>query len=419
MVRAGLLVLLALALLPGTASAHSRPRHVVLVDWDGFDPTYLDLAGTPNIDALARRGSLSIASGTYKTISNPARASMSTGAYPERHDNVAYVYDPNSNLVAAQIRNLSAETVMEALAAGGKTTASVQWYMVQNHGVTFGDPAHLYVEPGGDCSTRTDAAIDILNRRPVNSGATAVTVPQVPDFLALYCNELDALGHAQGPHSPSMGTVLGLMDQQLGRLVQATKDLGIYRDTTFILAADHGMTAWSKTLQPQVLDAVRALGYKPEIVAAGHSPRPDTDVIIAPFVRVGTISLRGAAANDAARTAIATALAGLPEVQRVLDKNALRALHASSLEGDMVVEARPPYAFVEADLPAGQEQGGHASLSELHMPLLVSGDGVCGRRPARDADLVDIAPTVTTLLRNRPPAQAQGRPLSELLCPAW
>jgi len=47
--------------------------------------------------------------------------------------------------------------------------ASVQWYMVQDHGTAYGDPEHLYVQPGGPFATRVDAAIEILNRRPVNS----------------------------------------------------------------------------------------------------------------------------------------------------------------------------------------------------------------------------------------------------------
>ena len=38
-----------------------RPEHVILVDWDAFDPDYLGRAPTPNIDALANRGSLSMA----------------------------------------------------------------------------------------------------------------------------------------------------------------------------------------------------------------------------------------------------------------------------------------------------------------------------------------------------------------------
>jgi predicted AlkP superfamily pyrophosphatase or phosphodiesterase len=418
---AGLAALTALVAVPPPTSADTvhvpRPKHVVLIDWDGFDPDYIGRAPMPHLDALIKRGSLSTARGTYKTISNPSRASMSTGAYPETHGNVAYVYDPQTDRVQGQSRFLAAETIAERLAVEGRTFASVQWYMVQNHGATYGDPDHLYVQPGGSCAARVDAAADILHRRPVDSNGTPVAVTKVPDFLAVYCSDVDGLGHNEGPNSPNLPPLLAEMDRQLGRLVQATKDAGIYGETAFILTSDHGMTEWTRTLQPQVLRTITDLGYQPEIVTSGSTPNPATDVVIVPFIRTGTIALRGAAASDEARTAIASALKELPEVERVLDRDDLRALHASEKEGDLVVESKPPWAFATGDLPAGKEQGSHASLAEIEVPLVVAGAGFCRQVAPRSPELVDIAPTIATLLGTKPPAQAQGRPLSEVLGP--
>ncbi|SEH02128.1 hypothetical protein SAMN05444920_12463 [Nonomuraea solani] len=87
------------AMLSGLAAAGvwaARPRraeHVIVVDWDGFDPAYLGRVATPHLDLLAAQGALAIAE--------------------------------------------------------GRTVASVQWYMIQDHGVRYGDPEHLYVQPGG------------------------------------------------------------------------------------------------------------------------------------------------------------------------------------------------------------------------------------------------------------------------------
>jgi len=47
-------------------------------------PGYLGRVATPNLDALAGRGAFALAHSTFHTISNPARASMSSGAYPQR-----------------------------------------------------------------------------------------------------------------------------------------------------------------------------------------------------------------------------------------------------------------------------------------------------------------------------------------------
>lgn len=398
---------------PAIASGGSRPAHVILVDWDGFDPSYLYRTRTPNLFGLARRGSLSIADGTFHTVSNPSRASMSTGAYPEIHGNAAYVFDPETNRAHGQTRFLAAETIAEALAAEGKTMASVQWYMVQNHGVIYGDPEHLYVQPGGPFAARVDAAIEILNGRPVDSNGEPVTVPRIPDFLAVYSSDLDGLGHREGPNSPNIGPTLAEHDRQLGRLVQATKDVGIYEQTTFILTSDHGMTGWTRTLIPDVLQLLAGHGHRPEVVTPGNAPAAETDIIIVPnAVRQAHITLRGEALDRVSD--IAAALRQHPKISRVLDRDDLRTLHASQKLGDLVAEAKPPHAFALGDPPAG-ERGSHGSLREIKVPLLIAGAGIrMGVRP-RQPVLVDIAPTISALLGIRPPADAQGRVLSEVI----
>lgn len=409
------------AALAGPAAAERRAKHVILVDWDGFDPEYLGRAPLPNLELLAGRGSLSIAQSTFQTVSNPARASMSTGAYPEVHGNAAYYFDSVANLARGQERFLAAETIAQALAAEGKTFASVQWYMVQNYGAVYGDPEHLYVQPGGDFGRRVDVAIEILNRRPVSSGGQLVTVPRIPDFLAVYSDGPDSLGHRQGAETRNMAALLGEMDADLGRLIQATKDLEIFGETAWILTADHGMTSWNRTLIPQVLAAVAAAGYRPEIVTPGRSPASETEVVIVPnAVRYGDVTLRGRAATPEGRADVRAALESLAPtyVSGVLDEADLDALRASDKLGDLIAEAQPPYAFALSEPPVGEWRGSHGSRAELDVPLVLSGAGVRRGAPPVDPVVVDVAPTIAALLGIRPPAQAQGRVLVEALGPA-
>lgn len=402
------------------ADAGRSPQHVVLIDWDGFDPAYLELADTPNLDALARRGSLTTGSSTFHTVSNPARASMSTGAYPDTHENAAYYLDRQSQVARGQERYLEAETIAEALAEAGRTVASVQWYMVQNHGTSYGDPEHLYVQPGGDFGNRVDVAIDILNRRPVDSGGTQVTVPKIPDLLAVYSSDLDGLGHREGAESPNIGPMLAEMDAELGRLVQATKDVGIYGETAFILSSDHGMTSWNRTLIPEVLAAIEGAGFTPEVVTPGRSPAPTTDVVIVPnAVRYGNLYLQGDAATAQGREQVRAALADLAPtyVSQILDAEDLDAMRASDKLGDLIVEAQAPYGFALSEPPAGESRGSHGSTAELEVPFLVSGAGFRSGVAPQDPNLVDVAPTIASLLGVAPPDDAEGRVLTEAMGP--
>jgi arylsulfatase A-like enzyme len=385
-------------------------RHVFLIDWDGFDPDYIGRVPTPTLSNLASHGSLSVATSTFQTTSNPARASMATGAFPEVHGNSAYYYFEKGEIAVGQSRYLAAETIAETLAAEGMTLASVQWYMVHGHGAAYRDPEHLHVEPGGPCSRKFDTAIDILHRRPVDSDGQAVTVPRIPDFVAVYCKDLDALGHDEGAESPNLRPLLSEMDAQLGRLVQTTKELGIYEDSTFLLTSDHGMTTWNRSLLPQVVTALTAAGYRPEIVPVGQSATPATEVIIVPnAVRIAAITLRGKAATPEGRAQVRDALEQLPEISRVLDRSDLRALHSEAF-ADLVPEAKPPWGFGLA-LPDERPQGGHGSTKEMQVPLLLAGAGIERGVAPTAPRIVDIAPTISALLGVRPPADAQGHSL--------
>jgi hypothetical protein len=399
----------------GPAPPARLADHVILVDWDGFAPSLLQRGyHTPTLDALAARGSLSLdAQSTFTSFSNPARASMSTGAYPEAHGNVAWTWDSATNTVLGQTRELDAESIAQSLARdpAGLTEASVQWYMVQDHGVAYGDPSHLYVQPGGSWGHRVDTAIQILHRQPVSSNGQTVTVPRIPDFLAVYSSDPDELEHSEGTNGPDVQAMVEQHDQDLGRLVQATRDVGIFDHTAFVLTADHGMSNWSRTALQTLKDAVASAGFPYEVLYAGGHAAADTQVIVDPAVRVAYIHLRGDAATDVGRQKVRQALANHPEFTDVLGPSDLAALRAGGKLGDLVVEAQPPWSFAMADVASG-EKGAHGSRAELGVPLLLSGAGI-GRTPPPDPGLVDVAPTIAALLHAPCPANAQGRALTE------
>ena len=394
--------------------ADRRPEHVILVDWDGLDPAYLDRTPTPNLDDLASRGSLSTARATFPTLSNPSRASIATGAYPEVHGNAAYYLDRQTGRVVGEERTLQAETLAEALVEADKTIASIQWYIVQGHGAAFGRPDRLYVEPGGLFAARVDAAIGVLEGRPVDSGGQRVEVPKVPDFLAVYASDLDDVGHAEGPNGPNIAPLLSEMDRQFGRLVQATRDVGIYDRTAFIVTGDHGMTGWSRDITQELLTAIADAGYVPEVVTPGNAPGATTEVVIVPgAVRIANLFLLGGAETARGKQQIKEALEGITSVARVLDESDLEELNAGRKIGKLVVEAEAPWGFVPPRKADGETGGAHGSTEEIWVPLLLSGTGFRPDAAPRDPRLVDVAPTICALLDVRPPEDAQGRSLSE------
>ncbi len=78
----------------------------------------------------------------------------------------------------------------------------------------------------------------------MNSGGQVMTVPKVLDFMAVYGSDLDDLGHSEGAESLNIGPLLAELDWQLGRLIQAAIDVGIYEETaldTHLRSRDDGL----------------------------------------------------------------------------------------------------------------------------------------------------------------------------------
>ncbi|MEV0806299.1 alkaline phosphatase family protein [Micromonospora sp. NPDC050200] len=404
----------AVAMTPGQAWAGTGPRakHVVLLAWDGFDPAYLDLVETPHLSELARRGSLGTTTGCFPSITNTSWATVATGAWPQTHLNTPYFLDPSTGRAVSQSRTLEAESIAEAVTAAGGTVASVQFFIVQNHGTVYGDPRGLYLQPGGPSSTRIDLAIDILNGRPVRSGSQMVTVEEPPTLLAVYCDELDARGHQEGAESANMPGVLATLDSHLGRLVQATKDVGIYGETAFVVLGDHGMTTFTRGFGRLALTALSSAGFTPEFVSPGSAPLPETDVAMV-VGGVASVHLLGAARTVDGVSRAKAALESVPHVQRVYNRAGLDAFHASPLLGDLVAEPVAGWSFALDD-PDGP-RGYHGRTGEMQAALLLAGRGVRRTVPPLQARHVDVAPTIAALLGIAPPAQAEGRVLAEAL----
>lgn len=391
--------------------------HVVLVALDGFGARYLRLLDdlpAPHLDALVRRGSLTTGTGVMPSITNPSWTSVATGAWPERHLNSAFWYDPAARVAHGQQRAVAVPTLAEAVREQGGTVLCVQWPALHDHGTAFGDPDGLYTRPGGDCARRVDDAVAVLRGEPVDSAGRPTIMSRLPQLLVVYCDILDALGHAGGEAHPGIPAALRTIDAQVGRLVTATQEAGIADRTAFVLLGDHGMTTFRRGFGRAARTAIRRAGYRAEIVRPGRAPRRRTDVV-AVVGGVASLHLVGSAAGDPrAVSAIRAALEALAPVRAVYGKAEQARMRMSPRYGELVVEPEPGWTFGRTRRrPAGR----HGATTELEVAFALAGAGIAPGRPPSDPRHVDVAPTVAALLGIDPPAAAQGRVLSEALSP--
>lgn len=393
--------------------------HVVLVGFDGFDPAYLGRAPTPTIDALTRRGAIGQTQGVMLSVTNPSFASLATGAWPDRTGNVAYWFDPATGGYRGQSRDIAVPTIAEAVRAQGGTTASAQYFILQNHGTAYADPEAVYTQPGGPCSRRFDDAIAMIEQRPVNSGGRTLTVPRIPTLLGVYCDNFDAVGHDEGAESPLIASTLVELDAQLGRLVAALDGAGIAGRTTIVLTGDHGMTTHTRTFGTGLLDQLAIRGLEGEYLSGSDVVDPDTDVALTSAGGAANAYLLGDLKGDRrAERLVREAAAATEGTGTILDRRTQRRLRMDPRNGDLVIEARPGWAASDGAVAAPPD-GRHGSSGERQATFLISGAGVRRQRPSHQAFVrhIDVAPTIARLLGIDPPSGSEGRVPGNLLRP--
>jgi len=411
--------------------------YVIYINWDGFAYRYYEWAnspggpGTPVLNYLASRGALfTNAYCGFPGTTVPMQTSIVTGAWPAVHGNTHLYYDPSENVVEQMNRENSSETIAEVVAESGLPSASVQQFALEGRGTWPNDPRHLYVQPSGSWHERVTEAIKILKQAPVKAcGGQSVVVPEIPRFLAIYADDLDATGHNLGINygfslalnyeawRDRLVRKLAYMDSELGLLVDALNDLGILDQSAIILTSDHGMSYFKgETSLPDVLETLGELGYTAEILSEGEEASPCTDIVLVG----GDLSLQFYFRWDITLpeyNEIIDALKKKPYFGGYMSLHELAKAGAHPDLGSLFIWAKPPCHFSPGNLrlrAGGQHNSGDESSRRVFMLLSGAGikEGVVVDEPAA---IIDVAPTISHLLGVRKPAGSMGRVLEEAI----
>ncbi|MEA4884701.1 MAG: alkaline phosphatase family protein [Clostridia bacterium] len=411
-------------------------EYVVYINWDAFRRDYYDWAnepgqpGTPNLNYLMSRGVYyPNATNGFPSITNPMQTSIVTGSWPATHSNAYKYYNQDSNTVDSSGRTNLAETIAEAASASGLSTASVQQFMLQDRGTSDDDPRHLYIQPGGRFELRVLEAIKMLRGEPVrNTKGQLVSMTEIPRFLAIYGDDLDAAGHngtgygsvpslTYDQWAKKMTAELIRMDRALGTFIEALRELGVFEKTAILLTADHGMTPyWGKSSLPGLIQVFNGLGYKCEFLPNSGRAADDTDVVMVGSGQSVQVYFRRTITEEQLNEIIA-AVSAQPYVGGLLDRKGLAAAGAHPVSGQLVVWPAPPHHFSRKDISIGLAANHDTRDASSHnVFMLVSGSGVKpGLVIDAPVEIIDAAPTMSRLLGIRPPANATGRILEEAL----
>lgn len=236
-----------------------------------------------------------------------------------------------------------------------------------------------------------------------------------PRVLMVNLPETDVTGHFAANWAPIEGTLMQHFDRELGDIMSAYKKAGIFKQTVFVVTADHGMTRVKSRVPFSIYDqAIQLAGATKvylEADTAGALGILEADRAKQVAVNV---ALLGGSRVEATFYKVYTdgkwqyrLAAERPSVPSALERTYLSMVNTSACaDGADVVAIYPPHVTT-GDRPVGPYHwvGGHLGpqWDEQHIPLVIAGAGVRhGATSMYPARLVDITPTLEYLLGSQP-----------------
>lgn len=243
--------------LPTPIATPTPPPRVALISVDGLRPDALSQERTPNILALAERGSSAIAAQTIvPSTTLPGHTSMLTGVEPSAH---GVTFDDYRETF-----QLTTPTVLALAHGAGKQTVMVVGKTKLKQLAVSG------TLDGFVLTTRGDA--DVVNE-------AIVLVAAGFDLLVVHLPQTDQTGHASGWMSAAYLAQVQQTDAAIGRLISVLPP-----ETTILVTADHGGQLRSHGTKDKLDMTIPWIIAGPTVVHRGPLSRPVRTVDTAPTV---------------------------------------------------------------------------------------------------------------------------------------
>ncbi len=208
-----------------------KVKHVVLIGCDGFGAYALQQAKMPNLKALMSSGSWTDKARCVLPSSSAVNwASLLMGAGPTEHGYTEWDSKVPEIPSATKTPYGIFPTIFSVIRDQKKEVKTAVVYSWGGIGYLFEKEAVNIVVNGKDKDDFcTDTAATIIRK-------------EKPYFTFLHLDEPDHTGHSIGHRTPEYYKQLELVDQRIGKIVQAVKDAGIADETIILVTADHGGT---------------------------------------------------------------------------------------------------------------------------------------------------------------------------------
>jgi hypothetical protein len=207
-----------------------KTEHLIIIGVDAMSPNGIINAVTPVMDELMANGSYTLnARGVLPTSSSTNWASMVSGAGPEQHGITSNGWERDEHTLPAVIQG--EEGIFPTIfSLARKQRPELEMGAIY----TWGGFGRLIERSLLDYDV-TEKSDELTVEKAIDYIKT-----KTPDFLFIHLDEVDHVGHSLGHKTSHFYDAVAHIDQQIGQIIQSTKEAGIYDKTTFIISADHG-----------------------------------------------------------------------------------------------------------------------------------------------------------------------------------
>lgn len=418
-------------LFPTLSSAAPLPtgRRLLLISVDGLSPKSLTDSSLEltHLRRLQQSGAWAEGvQGVFPTRTYPVHTSLMTGVPPRLHGILTNkVFDPEGqsseawHWYAAEIR---IPNLLSRAYEAGLTTVAVGWP------VTVGLELDALVPEFWRSGSKHPSDLHLLEalstpglfreleearraklRYPVSDRdrtdlALYLLRTRKPHLVALHWIEHDSAQHSHGPGSPEARQSLEALDRELGRVLDALKEVGLDRETLVVIVSDHGFLPVSKVVAPNV--KLREAGW---IETDSSGKIRSYQAVFHPEGGAALLALHPSAGTDLL-AAIAKLFEKEAEKPGSPIRAVLRAPEIAALGGDpavfpLALDAREGFTFSGAAsgpwVQPTDRRGdhGHAPVRpELESALILAGPGLSRFGNLGTVPLTRIAPTLARYL---------------------
>jgi predicted AlkP superfamily pyrophosphatase or phosphodiesterase len=390
---------IAIIILCLTASRTALASELVIVlSWDGFRHDYLDVADFPALQRMADNGVRSKLIPGYPSDTFPGHLMMATGADISVHGIVSNKFidrDSGYHAYSNDASLIRAEPLWVTTERQGKKAAVYFWPGSETD--WQGTAATYRMAPFDNDRAESDKVTKILEW-------IDLPADKRPSLIMSYWRGADTEAHIKGPFHADVIASLQVQDRQLGRLIDALEQRGLWQQTTLFIVADHGMSEVNNNIL--VSEALENAAIPAQVVGGSSMKRVFLDE------------------PEQLPAALAT-LRGMKDIEVFTGDDIPPTLRHPGRTGDILVTTRPPNVLdIDNSFPARFRRlimpimgwgtgahGYHPSDPDMAATFLAMGAGVSADRELESVHQKQLAPTVAALLGIAPPMSASEPPL--------